>query len=92
MILAGHHRSTAALLKSEPVLAIVVREPWGGSKESAKLVTPRLVVGKPARTDAVPARSVESVDAAVSSIRSGERVAVLTRDKADQVLVGLDLL
>lgn len=29
MILAGHHRSTAALLHGEPVRAIVVRGTWG---------------------------------------------------------------
>ena len=32
LILAGHHRSSAALLRAEPVRAIVVRGGWGPSR------------------------------------------------------------
>lgn len=32
LILAGHHRATAALLKGEPFEAIVISGPWGGAR------------------------------------------------------------
>ena len=89
LILAGHHRSTAALLKSEPLLAIVVRVPWSGSRPSARLVTPSLVVGAVAEDDNVTAEAVADVDGAVSLIRAGRRAGVPTAELARQVLVGV---
>jgi hypothetical protein len=32
LILSGHHRATAALLKGEPLKAIVIKGPWGGPR------------------------------------------------------------
>lgn len=32
LLLSGHHRGTAALLKGEPLKAMVIRGPWGGSR------------------------------------------------------------
>jgi len=89
LILAGHHRSTAALLKSEPLLAIVVRVPWSGSRSSARLVTPSLVVGSPAVTDTVGAEPVTDPDRAIELIRQRKRVSVPTGDVARQVRIGL---
>lgn len=86
LILAGHHRSTAALLKQEHVLAIVIREPWNGTRASARLVTPRLVVGDVPVADHVPAVPTDDVAAAVRIIGGGQRVAVPTSSIADQIV------
>ncbi len=34
LILAGHHRSAAALVRGEPVLALVGDGPWGGPRKA----------------------------------------------------------
>jgi hypothetical protein len=35
IILSGHHRAAAALLKGEPLRAIVIRGPWGAARRAA---------------------------------------------------------
>jgi hypothetical protein len=76
LIIAGHHRSTAALLRNEPLLAIVVREPWAGSRPSARLVTPTMVLGIPNEDDEVGAHTVTDLANARLLIDEGQRVAV----------------
>ena len=71
------------------MLAIVVRVPWSGSRSSARLVTPSLVVGAVAEDDNVTAEAVADVDGAVSLIRAGRRAGVPTAELARQVLVGV---
>ncbi len=88
-LLSGHHRSTAALLRQEPVLAIVVREPWPGSRPSAKLLTPRLFLGSPSTADSVNVETERNAHDAVSAIRGGQRLAVPTAELALAVLEGL---
>lgn len=84
VILGGHHRSCAALLRGEPVLARVVVHPGREHGERVDLRLPSLAVGPwSAATTALTS------DDAVTAIRYGERVAVPDHDVADRCVDGL---
>jgi hypothetical protein len=86
VILAGHHRSMAALIEGRPIRARVLR-PTGAT---AVAVLPHLLVGGP---DAMPFAALPADDPHVAAdmIRAGKTAAVPDLPLAAEVLVHLGL-
>jgi len=91
LILAGHHRATAALLRGQPLLARVARDgvtgAGGRTAEGAHHVTPLLTYGS--ATPAWPCVHHEQPSAAAGSMRHGRAVHVPDPDTATRVLRNL---
>ena len=87
LILAGHHRSTVALLRGQPLLARIVREDHPAEDlagDGAHHVTPLLSFG--AENPAWPCTFHEQTTAAADAIRRGDAVHVPDPDTATRVL------